>query len=398
MSKLAILFILTILTGCSLILSFKLNNVRQGEYIIQNSFKKEIPFKIINGNIIVTVKIEEKEYDFLFDTGSPLVIDSEIAKKIKVDKIGRYKVYDAYGKTEKLVYAKIKKLSIGTLDFFEMGTVITDLNFMVNESCTQVSGIFGANLMSKAIWQINYEQKMIVVTDRIDSLYIPPESVSINFLTSIGGTPKFNLKINNSKYESILDTGFDGGIELPQRYSEESSNLNDFIVGYGLASSVFGSTLDTIRLTRAPITINENFKVTDEIITFKNGITSGIVGNDFLNNYILTIDWRNGKIIFSPRNDSTRESLESFGFKVKFRNKNLIISFLYKGSPAEKNGLQIGDIILRINEWDFSNINQNMYCSFIQSSLLKESTQLSISVNKDGKEKVLLLNKIELLK
>lgn len=398
MLKLVAFFILITLTGCSLILSFKLNNVRQGEYINQNSFKTEIPFKIINGNIIVTVKIEEKEYGFLFDTGSPLVIDTEIAKKIKLEKIGKHKVYDAYGKKEKLVYAKIGKLSIETLDFFEMGSIITNLDFMVNESCTPISGIFGANLMSKAIWQINYNERMLIATDKIESLAIPKESVSINFRASIGGTPKFNVNINNSTYEAIIDTGFDGGIALPVRNSQELNNINEFLVGYGFASSIFGSTLDTVRLTKKSIAINENFKVTDEIITFKNGITSGIFGNDFLNNYILTIDWRNGNIIFSPLNHFAVNSFESFGFKVKFRDKKLIVSFLYEGSPAEKSGLEIGDSILRINEWDFSNINQNMYCNFMQSGLLNGTEQLSISLIKDGSEKILLLSKIELLK
>ena len=67
--------------SCSIFKTIKL--IKQGE-IEQKQFKVQIPFENRAGLIVLKVKINEIEHDFLFDTGAPTVLSEKLFKKLNL--------------------------------------------------------------------------------------------------------------------------------------------------------------------------------------------------------------------------------------------------------------------------------------------------------------------------
>jgi hypothetical protein len=398
MNNLLIVLMTIVLTSCSLLSTIRINNAVTNGYLKQTAFKTEIPFSQINGSIVIAVPIEGELYNFIFDTGAPTVIDLDLAKKLKVEKLGRQKVFDSQGQSKSLSYVKIRELSVGELNLFETVAVLADFSFISKESCLKVSGIFGANLMNKAIWQIDYKQNKIIVSDYLESLSIPAKSITIDFQVNRLGTPKFNLNLDNTNYEVILDTGSSGTITLCNKINGQPMGSLEWVMGYGTTSGFFGNEFDTTRLAKIPLMkLGESFEVKDVVIKFTKKTNGNLVGNNFLKNYLVTIDWRSQKITLSESIISETKSFISFGFKPTFSNNKLIVGFLYQKSQAYETGLRLNEQILKINQWDFSVVDQTKYCDFIKSELLQKADQLSIVVSREGKESTLELIKTDLL-
>ena len=72
--------------------------------IEQQQFISEIPFDYGLELIIIKVTIEEKEYDFLYDTGAPNVISQELAQELNIKPYVTNKTIDSQGKKEELEY------------------------------------------------------------------------------------------------------------------------------------------------------------------------------------------------------------------------------------------------------------------------------------------------------
>ena len=78
--------------------------------------------------------------------------------------------------------------------------------------------------------------------------------------------------------------------------------------------------------------------------------------------------------------DLTPELMQSFGLKEK---EGALISQLYEGSPAEKAGLKVGDIVIEIDGKEIENSQ-----SVVREVLKKQvGQQVEIVVLRDGKRK-----------
>lgn len=75
-----------------------------------------------------------------------------------------------------------------------------------------------------------------------------------------------------------------------------------------------------------------------------------LIGNKFLSQFIVTIDYLKNEMFLLPIAGKTYETnIKSFGFGTKQNeDAKLYITSLYEGSDAERAGLRIGDVILRV--------------------------------------------------
>lgn len=78
-------------SSCGIVGRIKTVGLIHGTQIEQSHFFAEISFKEENGKIILPVEIQNKVYDFLFDTGAIAVIDNEVLKNLKNQKVASQK-------------------------------------------------------------------------------------------------------------------------------------------------------------------------------------------------------------------------------------------------------------------------------------------------------------------
>lgn len=395
----ATILICLILSGCGLRSFFKIQEALESESVSPSSFKQEIPFRDEQGLLIIEVSIDNKVYNFIFDSGGSTMLDDDIVEAMNYEKIGTRKHRGTTRKKKTLKTIKLDGLSIGNVRFSSIVAGITDLDALKQKTCLNFDGIIGANVMNKAIWQIDYARKVIVLTSSRDSLHHPADAKSIDFSATGKGTPMLSISING-KYvgEAQFDTGSNGGIDLPQKDIAFVDSASAFIVKHGLKNGVFADKLESSRTTIVPkFKIGYDFEIDSTLATFNKVLPYALIGNKFMRNYVVTIDWIHQEIILSSFKPSKERRYHTFGFTPSFKDGHIVIGSIYENSPADLKGLKINDQIVQINGLDLSDSNYVSYCELLHLQVLKSNTELTITVRRADKEITQVLTKQDLI-
>jgi predicted aspartyl protease len=394
-----LLLILITFSNCRLISAFKVRDAMQEEKIMQFGFKRALPFRYEKGLIVVEARIDNEPYNFIFDTGASTIIDDDFAKKVKYKKIGIQKHKDTRGKNKKLKVIKINKVSIGGIDFSDIVTSISDLDNLKNTTCIDFVGILGANVMNKCVWQIDYQKKIIILTDSRDSLMQSSSRKTFDFYAEGKKTPKIRLSIDG-KYidEVLLDTGSNGGVDLPEKHLQDIGITNKFIIRNSMISGLLSESIETSKTTIIPkLTLGRGTEIENSFLTFNKISPSALIGNRFLQDYLVTIDWKYQEItlVSTQKNKSSINS--TFGFSCRLKEQILVIGSLTENSSADKAGLKINDEILQIDEKNYRNFNYSDYCELLENEIEEKTNELLITVKRGDKEMQVKVYKTDLV-
>ncbi|MCG8330365.1 MAG: aspartyl protease family protein [Chitinophagales bacterium] len=270
----------------------------QGE-LSQTNFNIEIPLLYHENHIYIDIVINQKAYTFLFDTGWDIThIDKSLLEELNFTPFTKQKVSGSSFDKTTLVYGTLTSLFIGDIEFKNIGIGIQDMYFLKSTFPDErkIYGIIGTNILRKACWQINYKEQTLKFSDKIENFLPKPNAHEISMLPKSPGNWGLNrikLTINGVTNNFVLDTG---------SYGSFSANP-DF--------------LDQLEKVEKPLEeipyINQDSKqkfkideLTLDAISFKNQelmIEKGIdllIGNAFLENYIVTINWSKNSLFLNP--------------------------------------------------------------------------------------------------
>ena len=150
----ALLLVLALFTNCKTSKLFS-----SGTWETTNAVEK-IPVLFINDLPLISVTINGKDYVFLFDTGAPTVISTEIYEDLNLKPSKKSNINDSQGNSSKQILTSLPEMKLGKATFSNIGCVVID--FDVPElSCYKIQGIVGANQMSSAFWKIDYPNETI---------------------------------------------------------------------------------------------------------------------------------------------------------------------------------------------------------------------------------------------
>ncbi|RYF26920.1 MAG: hypothetical protein EOO42_00005, partial [Flavobacteriales bacterium] len=125
------------------------------------NYFEEIPYQDINGKMIVNVKINGIDYNFLFDTGAPMCLSSKILTEVNANKVQNDQVKDVNGNKTSSPTVVINDIALGNLNFSGIPAVVGVPDFF---KCWNIDGILGSNLLRNSIIQINSQKKTIAIT------------------------------------------------------------------------------------------------------------------------------------------------------------------------------------------------------------------------------------------
>ena len=396
---LSILFI--VLDGCTMVKAYSL--IKKGE-VEQEEFKTTFPFEFNQGLIIIKVKIKEKEYDFILDTGAPNLISKEIADELMLKPKFSAEMNDSQNQSEELDFVQIKRIGIGDVNFINIGAVVADLeNGVKKVSCFKVDGIIGANLMRNAIWDIDYENQNITISSAESFLTIPENSEKIPYTTSLTGSPFIQVNIGG---ELVKKVQIDLGMTDDYKFSNstfltllQKKQIATTISGNGtLSGSVFGYAepeRDDFAIVKS-LQIGE-INLKNQIVTFIDDEKTTKIGTKFLKNYRVVLNWFKKEMTLIKIKNYENSSFETFGFKSAYRkNGKVEISYVYSTSNADKVGLKYGDKIIELDSNNYENITLAEWCKHRKE--FNEKDSISISIFRKGKKLTFSLEKSDLLK
>jgi len=359
-------------------------------------FAETVPFTVSNNLMFVAVQIDGKKYNFLFDTGAVTMVSKELLEKFAFKEVMQNKLVDGSGETKVEKFYMIKQLRLGNVTFENIGAASMDLKKMSAQFCMPIDGIIGANLMRNFYWKFDYRNKSIVFSDR--KIKPAEKSYDLEFQEDFSGTPLIKLFFKQYNFLAIFDTGNNKGFNLPDSLYFKSGYSKDIVLRRGSGNTEFtlfgnkavvnhASILDSITLgTR--LFKNQPVRIGPSPLP--------ILGNKFLMNFDeVVIDWQSS-VIHLPEQYRSEEPLKTLGFDPLFTDGKIVVSYIWDGSDAQKQGLELGDAIIAIDGRSVDAVTQEQWCTLREA--VKDQSTLKFKVRKkDGSEKFYELNRYILL-
>ena len=389
----------------------------QGEFVLQNNKDSDkIKFKLVNNLIIIPVEINGAELAF--------ILDSNQTETVLLRGLGG-------GDPIEAIRSKKNIFKIGNainIDQTLYAIFHDNLNFTPRLGIP-IHGIIGYDLFKDFIVELNYSSKYIKLHNPSTYTYKTCKKCETLNLEFNNHKPYFNaqVKINNQKIpvKLLLDTGGSDALWLFENKKKnlvlESKNYRDFL-GRGLSGSVYGKRAKVQNIYINNLVLdNVNVAFPDEeSITYvrqfkaRNGSFSGAM----IKRFNVIVDYYNSKITFKKnkyfrepfRYNSSGIELEKTGIRYvnekqptlvhgdknnSRSNKRFVfdsktelkvkpaysIVELRKGSPAERIGLKVGDVLLYINNKASYNYNLQEITHYFYGEIGKK---IRLKVERNG--------------
>ena len=373
----------------------------QDGFVFKNNHKKVgVDFKLVNNLVIISLKINGIEMNFLLDTGveetilfsleDKKEIELKNAERIMLSGIGIDAAIPGLKSTGNTITFAGLKAEHQTI------IVVLDENFNFSSNLgIPVNGIIGTHFFKNSLVEINYGAQKVFIHNKKNFRHIKLinyTKLKINFENN---KPYIDGKviINNQNYNTklLIDTGnsdaiwlFENKIKIPDK------NFDDYL-GRGFGGEILGKRA---KINKFKI---DNFEFENPIVSFPDSIAlknlklvenrAGSVGGEICRRFNLFFDYEN-KFLYLKKNQNfdkpfnynksgieiqhsglqmiSKEEVDTalkisgiridFGdnaldLKYKFELKpNFEVAYIRKDSPAALSGLKSGDVILSINE------------------------------------------------
>ncbi|MGL2963074.1 PDZ domain-containing protein [Flavobacterium sp. RSB2_4_14] len=353
-----------------------------------NSRIDSVPFSFERGNLYIDISIDNKTYKFLFSSTGYSSVSNELIKKYDIKNSEKQNLKNT-------VFYSVKELKIGNTFFRNIDARALSNSF--NSNCVKIDGIIGANLLSNMIWKIDYNNSKLLFSNSIDDFEFSQKANIIDFTTvGTNNSPLISLKIDNVLFEKVMvNVGSNGTISLPiTDFKNKANNYKNAIYnGTEKFSGKNQLSLFTEICTMVPKVALGTSEFGETMINFfDNG--ASMIGNKILKDYDVTIDWRNKKIYLDNYVFREKYSIEDYGFYFYKRSDKIEVVGVYVDSNADKQGIKNGDIVIKINNIDFTTISDDELCELyfnfknyfnnqaINVSVLRGNEKLNFSIEK----------------
>ena len=349
-----------------------------GEVVLKDPVEK-INLKFANELPLVSVSINGKQYQFLFDTGAPTVISNAVYSELNLKKKHKSKVGDSQKNKQEQIFTQLPEMIIDQMVFKNIGAVVLDLEGP-EFGCLKIDGIIGANQMAKLFWRINYSENLLEATNDLVKFPTGEYEMVFDFKPKPQKTPILESYILDKKINLTFDTGFTGGIKISDSNYDPQNRKVQSVETYGVNSvGAYGTgkPLSSYHFKTNEVSLSGQ-KFEDEIIMTGN---SSLVGNEFLKKFKFIIDWQNNKV-YLHRLMNIPSKLESFGFAYRFIDLKAKVVLVFQGI---NNPVKIDDEILSINNISFENLDQESACNYLLNRVEKGESQIKVKVKREGK-------------
>ena len=404
----SLIFVLSVFVSCKLLTTVKVMSKTLKSTPMQKDFFCIIPFEYQRNCIIVTINIGGKDRRLILDTGAAMVLSSKVCDEMKLK---TYFLPKKDNDTHVIGSVILDELTIKNTVFKNVGALKLDsLNTMFSEHCTKIDGLLGSNIFQHGVLQINYVDKKIIFTNDIQKLHdmqnalhiqFPAERLYVTIPTILNEKVPISLR---------LDTGYNGFITFNAQdskpilasYSQDKISTYTQKIGY---NSVFTETSTSQQDYKILLS---NMKLNGEVIKdipLQFGLYSnyskrknGVIGNDFLKNYIVTIDWLKGDMFLLPNEKEVSfNEKTNFGIKCGFKQGKYIVGSVLRGSEAEKKGILSNDEIMEINGKNISNLSNEEICTIKNNNtdlIDSKANELFLKIRRANKTESFVLAKM----
>lgn len=346
----------------------------QASYVDQISLldgkkKAVIPFRYVHNFIIIDVRLYGVvPVQFIFDTGAEHVIlfKREYTDMLsepydqRVPILGSDMSREVWALIMRNVMLEIKGLKPKPFDVLVLEENYFNLDEMIG---IPVCGLIGGGFFKQMVVNIDYKKQKIVIYDPREfetpkGVTTVPIGIKSNKPYVLGeATLQDQTKV---ELELLVDTGA-GVPVLLHNNSHPSLHLPDEFIkgklGMGLGGYLEGhiGRIKNMRIGDLdfPSVLVSFQDVDTSWLEDRNKFRNGIIGNDFLSRFNTWFSYMDGKMHLKPYKSKPepfsmdRSGLVIFAYGESFNQ--FVVKDVLEGSPAEKAGFQVNDVLLKVS-------------------------------------------------
>lgn len=275
-------------------------------------FETSQNFKLIKDMMIVSTKIEDQSYPFIFDTGASVTVLTDTT----VLKDSQNRTLSTFGKAT-MPDGGIKKNEALTINDFD-----TEIFKAKNKMALLLSankpkcdtfryrGLIGTDVF----WNLGVNQRVLLDFD--DNFIAIKNRENVERKLSADGyqrvkadfknyTISLRLKIGAEEYMALFDTGFNGFFVLPNAVPSYQKSFSLIGAYFSTANSKLKGQTDfyeNIAFEMGDMEINGT------LIVSNNAVNDNIVGMGFIKNFNWIIDYEN-QILYAKKNSRLSKHL-----------------------------------------------------------------------------------------
>ncbi len=355
--------------------------VTEGPYVDADTFSFALPMESVAGKLYVSVELGGEPRRFVFDTGSPSMIRSDLAQALGLKIVDKQKGRDSHGAVieSDIVQAAI---TLGDVTINKVPLFAADFGSSLAAKCLIGDGVLGSEVLPLCAWQIDKPAGVLRCNTDLSKLdHIKDAKKQRLFSFGYPHTPYLDVQLaKKANSKAMFDTGSPAYLALsPPDY--EGARRNKGIAGKTWGHGSLGGSLGG----QAPV----KDQLQAQLKTFSVGnvrlgrvsahvreAPPSLLGAPLLDHFVLTLDQRSEAAYFASYRDGPFER-PTFGFSLGLSDP-ITISLVWEETPASDAGLPVGRTVASINgaAVDYS-------CSGITRALEAMSAD-SIDIEWDG--------------
>ncbi|MEO6188518.1 MAG: aspartyl protease family protein [Ginsengibacter sp.] len=351
----------------------------------------KFPFKQLSGGVILlqaSFDTLSQPFNFILDTGSGgISLDSTTTEEFNVPHVPSGRTVSGIAGIREVDVARNHSLTFQGLKVDSLDFYINDYEILSSVYGQKIDGIIGYSFLSRYIVKINFDSLQIEVFEPGNIGY-PKGGFTLHPLFTALPIQTLTIKdareINANFY---IDTGAGLCFLMSQKFQEDSLVLKKKrkpisvqVQGLGGKKQMLLTIIKSVKIgpykfRRVPTNILD-----DEFNAISYPFLGGLIGNDILRRFNMTINYPQREIHLIPNSHYNDEFDYSYtGMNMYYLDGVIIADDVIDGSPADKAGLKMGDIILAVNN-NFSN-DISTYRNLMQNV----GERLTLLVNRDNK-------------
>ena len=323
--------------------------VSEGPRVDRPSFSVDVPVDVLASMVLIDVEVGGKPRRFVFDTGSPSMMDAALADELGLEAIDRRQGHDAHGAVvdTRIVQADF---DVGGVTFRKVPVFVAALPHTAR--CL-FDGVLGSELLPLCAWQIDVQDRRLRCNPDVSQLAhvagaakLPlhdfgyPHAPILDVAFARNATSKALFDTGSPEYFAISPQDFEG--------ARRNEGVERTIHGHGsIGGSAGGVAPDKDQLSVVLSSLSVGELALGAVRAPLREVSPSLVGASLLQHFVVTLDQRHAAAYFDRYRDGPFDR-GSFGFGLAFED-GVRVSLVWDGSPAHQAGLRVGERLRSIN-------------------------------------------------
>ncbi|HWO34523.1 MAG TPA: aspartyl protease family protein [Candidatus Acidoferrum sp.] len=307
----------------------------------------------VDGSFLVDARVDGSPAVLMLDTGAERsLLDRQFAKLLGLHPIADADVQKPYSSERKEI-VRVTDLEIQSIHSRDLNVMTDDLTAGSRALGVHIDGVLGNDYLRKFTVTLDYSAGSAT----FDRTSVSHRGVPIN-LGRVGNRYFVHLNFDGVLLSFLLDTGTNFSALSQSGWARLNQNKTVLPLIDGVRSSGTSATSKLVCIQRATLGRNsyQNLPVRVQppmsAGIFANPAVDGLLGSDFLMQFVVSLDLANSALYLNPDRNFTadRDRFSTIGIQfAKDPTGFFTIMAVWTPTPASEANINLGDQILSVN-------------------------------------------------